>query len=152
MKKLVCLIVLTISLNEGILAQDLYTKVAKEMCGCINSEAKGISSDTRNAIIKSATDGTDLQLLFTELALKDADRLMKDAELLQNIGNDIGSCTEKIDKKFPELKEQTGDSDEQTNKLLEALSGTKGCEFTWALMILGQQSEEEEGDDYYYDE
>lgn len=148
----ITLVLFTGLLNSKLFAQDLYPKVAKELCSCVNGEAKGISSDTRNAIIKSATDGTDLEVLFTELAEKDADQLMKDAELLQKIGEDIGKCTEKIEKKFPEVFENTDDADEATNKLLEALSGAKGCEFTWALMILGQQGEEEEDDYYYYDE
>lgn len=148
MKVFLSLIFLAAGFSSQLFAQD-YSKIAKELCGCVNSEAKGISAATRNAIIQSATDGTDLELLFTELAEKDADQLMKDAELLQKIGEDIGNCTEKMEKKFPELSASSDDAEDATNKLVEALGKTKGCEFTWALMILGQQAEE---DDYYYDE
>lgn len=139
MKKLILLLsissaVLVTSCN---MASDAdYDAMAKDMCDCVTKSSAGISDEMKNALVKSEKDGTDMQQAMTEVMMKDMEKGMADAQAMMDLGKEMETCTKDLEKKYDKVY-TTESQDVVIEKVLAALKGQKGCEFTYALMKMG---------------
>jgi len=131
-----------------------YREMAEDMCGCVNKYANKISHGMREAIIQAGMNPESMEVIIQEQVMKDPEQGMKDVEAITNLAEGMGKCGKNIDKKYKNLT-LDADAAEVQQILLETMKSQKGCEFTYALMVIGQygkSSEEQYYDEEYYDE
>lgn len=120
-----------------------YVELAQDMCGCVESNAKGLSPGMREVLIKSGYDPSQMEALMQEFMMEHLEEGMNDIEVLQNIGDGMDKCVNKLSKKYKNIYSHQTEEEIQA-MLVDILGEEKGCELTYALMMIGLNSESEE--------
>ena len=142
MKKFILpLLVLTLALGSCNMANDDdYKNLSKDLCDCVNTNAKDLSPAMREAIIKSDASGSGIEQVMTEAMAKDPEQGMKDYTAIMTLVNGMGTCVKDLEKKYKDI--YTNDSEaEMQKKLLEVFKQEKGCDLTYAIMKMGLEEQ-----------
>lgn len=138
MKKFILpLLVMTVALGSCNMANDDdYKNLSKDMCDCVNKNAKGMSDGMRDVLIKSGKDGSNMEALMQEHMMKNPEQGMEDINALTKIGEGMDACVNDLEKKYKDI--YTNDSEKEVQeKVIAILKAEKGCELTYALMQIG---------------
>jgi hypothetical protein len=94
MKNLLFISTLLIGLSACDMADDSdYEGMASDMCGCFNESTAGLSDEGRKVIEDAGENGIDTQTALMEFTQEDPIQGMKDAQILQGLGDgDFMSC------------------------------------------------------------
>lgn len=128
-----------------------FKALAKDMCGCVNKKSSKISKNMKEAIILAGSHPESMESIIQEQVMKDPEKGMKDVEAMMTLSEEIGKCSEPLEKKYKDLY-SSEDPEIVQQKLLEIMGTEKECAFTHALMLIGINSPGEEAPEYYDEE
>ncbi len=130
-----------------------FVEFTVDFCDCINSSSAPISEDFKRAMIEGALSGVSMDAVMEARVSQDPDFIMKDAEGLLNFSEGMFKCTQKLEKEYgDELADYLGE--ESSLLMMELMKNQQGCEFGYALFLLGKNAKSQETylDEEYYDE
>lgn len=123
--------------NEGqtrIVEEKDYTKVATDMCECIDFHPSKKMSD----ILSSSQSESELEQKTEEYAKEDPLGAIKDVALIMKMENRIDSCMKVLEPKYNDLV--TKESQETImNRMLQHLRKTKNCSDLTNMMEIGMK-------------
>ncbi|MDA9298887.1 hypothetical protein N9P79_00810 [Crocinitomicaceae bacterium] len=135
MKNLLFISTLLIGLSACDMADDSdYEGMASDLCGCFNEATAGLSDEGRKVIEDAGENGIDTQTALMEFTQEDPIQGMKDAQILQGLGDgDFMSCVNDLESKYNDVY-TTGTEAEIQEKLIDAMKDVKKCKLTYAFM------------------
>lgn len=142
MKKLILsLLVLTLALGSCNMANDDdYKNLSKDLCDCVNKNAKDISPKMREAIIKSDASGAGIEKVMSDAITNDPVQGMKDYNAIMALVNGMGTCVNDLEKKYKDI--YTNDTEaEMQKKLMDIFKAEKECDLTYAIMKMGLEEQ-----------
>ncbi|MDC1283105.1 hypothetical protein N8Z27_02870, partial [Crocinitomicaceae bacterium] len=101
---------------------------------CFNEATAGLSDEGRKVIEDAGENGIDTQTALMEFTQEDPIQGMKDAQILQGLGDgDFMSCVNDLESKYNDVY-TTGTEAEIQEKLIDAMKDVKKCKLTYAFM------------------
>lgn len=113
-----------------------YTEMAQDICDCVNQSSNGVPNQLKDLFIQSVKDGKNLETVLTDYILEDPTARTPDVEALVELGEKMEICSQDLEEKYSHVY-STETEDEVIEKVITALKAKEGCEFTYAIMLLG---------------
>lgn len=143
MKVLIVCLLAALPLGLNAQTDSEWKNAAVAYCKGVNKLIKGVSAETKNAVIFSAETGADLTELMLDVVTENPKKFEKDLLILQDLPGGIGDLTAKLGNKYPSVFNYP-DIAVAEAKLASFLTNNEGCKFTVALLTIEELSPEEE--------
>lgn len=110
--------------------------MAQDICDCVNQSSDGVPNQLKDLFIQSVKDGKNLETVLTDYILEDTQTRTPHVEALVELGEKMEICSQDLEKKYSQVY-STETEDEVIAKVMTSLKAKEGCEFTYAIMLLG---------------
>jgi hypothetical protein len=138
MKVLIPFLLLLVPISLNAQTDSDWENLTAEYCKGVNKFSKGISVETKAAIIFSGETGTPLVEIFTDLISQDPEQFTKDVVEIQKMETDMHKFNSKLTKKYDYIYGVT-EQDDLNMHFITVLDTQAGCEFAKALIEVTMQ-------------
>jgi hypothetical protein len=116
-----------------------YDNIANDMCGCFEELTSQLSPEIQDVIVEAAKNGGSMEAAFMDFQMNNPELAAADLPLIASLGEPGAKeieCIYALEEKYSHVN-TTESEDEVANRMMVALEGKAGCEFTWAMMKIG---------------
>ncbi len=138
MKVLIPLLLLLFPISLNAQTDSDWENLTAEYCKGVNKFSKGISEETKAAIIFSGETGTPLVEILTDLISQNPEQFTKDVTEIQEMETEMNRFNSKLTKKYHQIYGLT-EQDDLNMRFITLLDSQAGCEFAKAIVEVKMQ-------------